>query len=329
MRRQAEFASAATGALVRINVREPQVRDGPRCRHPRARRRGPARPRRPYCADHAAPSRSRPNDRSGPRLLRRLHDLDLVADLQELEPRLRVGVRQVDAACRGPGRIAGVEGDPAVGEEHRPRHRRGLGRSASSNSLLLWSCSLRYTRNECPTGVSFPAPPEEILTGPRTTLPLSISQARCDSRSTHDRAETEQACRTTSGWLCAATAAGDGSPVSATARSTSRPPTDGDDPHQDGHRPRPAPTRRPAWSPPTETTTLRWTPVGPTGVGARGCGPRSRVERCAVDTAHRPASGGGRVQVGGRAPVEAGATAPHDGVADRLSLLAAPSTPRR
>ena len=27
VRRQAEFASAATGALVRINVREPQVRD--------------------------------------------------------------------------------------------------------------------------------------------------------------------------------------------------------------------------------------------------------------------------------------------------------------
>jgi hypothetical protein len=28
IRRQAELASAATGALVRINVREPQVRDG-------------------------------------------------------------------------------------------------------------------------------------------------------------------------------------------------------------------------------------------------------------------------------------------------------------
>ena len=53
-----------------------------------------------------------------------------------------------------------------------------------------------------------PAPPEEILTGPRTTFPSLISQAFCDSRSTHDRALVEHGVPSTSGWLWAATAAG-------------------------------------------------------------------------------------------------------------------------
>src|SRR3954447_22780415 len=64
--------------------------------------------------------------RPGRGLLRRLHDLDLVTDLQVLEPGLGVRGRQVDAARRRPLRVAAVEGDPAVGEEDRPRHRRGL-----------------------------------------------------------------------------------------------------------------------------------------------------------------------------------------------------------
>src|SRR6185369_7483264 len=156
--------------------------------------------------------------------------------------------------------------------------------------------SLRYTRNECPTGVSFPAPPEEILTGPRTTLPLSISQARCESRSTHDRAETEQGVPETSGWSRAATAAGAGSPVSAMARSTNRPPTTAATPTRMAtvlaRRP-PVPSMV---SPHRDHDPSSGLQLVQRASGAEGA-VHDPVRRSADDTAHRPASGGGRVLV--------------------------------
>ncbi|OLM12338.1 putative ABC transporter ATP-binding protein [Pseudonocardia sp. Ae505_Ps2] len=58
-------------------------------------------------------------------LLRR-HDLHLVTDLQGVEPELRVLRGEPDAARRRGVGAALVEGDAAVLEEHRPRHRGGL-----------------------------------------------------------------------------------------------------------------------------------------------------------------------------------------------------------
>ena len=49
-------------------------------------------------------------------------------------------------------------------------------------------------------GVSLPTAPDEIPTGPRITLPSWINHARCDSRSTHDRALIEHGVPGTSGW---------------------------------------------------------------------------------------------------------------------------------
>ena len=59
-------------------------------------------------------------------LLGGLDDLHLVADLQVVEPGLGVDGFEVDAAPRRPVGAAAVERDPAVLEEHRPRHRGGL-----------------------------------------------------------------------------------------------------------------------------------------------------------------------------------------------------------
>jgi hypothetical protein len=80
-----------------------------------------------------------------------------------------------------------------------------------------------------------------------------------------------------------------------------------------------------------QTTTLRVDSSWPNGHRARRVG-RNRPQPVEGRSrqAHRPGSGGGRVLVGTRLPVDGRATRPHDGVADSLSVvLAAPPIPRR
>ena len=60
-------------------------------------------------------------------------DLHLVADLQVVEPPARIGLGELHAAGRRGGEVALVEGDAALGEEHRPRH---LGQPFPAGPLL-------------------------------------------------------------------------------------------------------------------------------------------------------------------------------------------------
>ena len=84
-RRRPERSSGSTSAS--------RSARSPRRRHRRARRRGAARPRRPHVGAMSPSRHPALMTGAGRVLLGRLHDLDLVTDLQELEPRLRVGLR--------------------------------------------------------------------------------------------------------------------------------------------------------------------------------------------------------------------------------------------
>ena len=130
-----------------------------------------------------------------------------------------------------------------------------------------------------------PAPPEEIFTGPRTTLPPSISHACCDSRSTHDRAR-DRAGRAVDQRLRVRPQrggrprVGDGVPREQAAGHRH-------DPHEDGDRPPPAPTGPHMVSPNRALVA----PSGATRVRRGGCGPRSGQ---AVRSRHRRSPGVGR-----------------------------------